>query len=200
MDNFTEHPSCRSLVLEGFMPGGVCDNIVAFFESQEDPGPGTIGRYKEVHSNIKRSTDIGVPPTYFGTSPIMEYVDELELLCREYAHRFKYADVGQDSWGIIENFNIQKYEPGEAYYKYHCENTGPSCEISRHLAFITYLNDVPGVGGETQFLYQDLKIKPKKGLTIIFPAHWTHTHKGIPSLRHQKYIATGWYSYKPEVP
>ena len=57
-----------------------------------------------------------------------------------------------------------------------------------------YLNDVEDEG-ETEFYYQKLKVKPKKGLTLIWPADWTHTHRGIPSKTQEKYIATGWYSF-----
>jgi hypothetical protein len=59
---------------------------------------------------------------------------------------------------------------------------------------MTYLNDVDN-GGETGFFYQDLKIKPEKGLTLMWPVAWTHTHKGYPSPNETKYIVTGWYGY-----
>jgi hypothetical protein len=61
---------------------------------------------------------------------------------------------------------------------------------------MTYLNDVDD-GGETFFYYQDLKIKPKKGLTLIWPVDWTHTHCGIVSPTQTKYIVTGWISFEP---
>ena len=57
---------------------------------------------------------------------------------------------------------------------------------------MTYLNDVKA--GETGFLYQKLKIKPKKGLTLVWPAIWTHTHKGH-IVKSDKYIITGYYNY-----
>ena len=38
--------------------------------------------------------------------------------------------------------------------------------------------------------------KPKKGLTVIWPAIWTHTHKGLPAPKELKYICTGWYEWK----
>ena len=60
---------------------------------------------------------------------------------------------------------------------------------------MTYLNDVTD-GGETEFLHQKFKIKPEKGLSIIWPADWTFTHKGVVSPTQTKYIATGWYEYK----
>jgi hypothetical protein len=59
---------------------------------------------------------------------------------------------------------------------------------------MTYLNDVES-GGETEFLYQNLKIKPQKGLTLIWPTDWTHTHRGIPSMEEEKMIVTGWVHY-----
>ena len=38
----------------------------------------------------------------------------------------------------------------------------------RALAWMVYLNDVEE-GGETEFLYQQLKIKPSKGRVVIWP-------------------------------
>ena len=60
---------------------------------------------------------------------------------------------------------------------------------------MTYLNDVKN--GGTEFLYQnELNQKDaEQGLTLIWPAHWTHTHKGIISDEQEKYIITGWYNF-----
>jgi hypothetical protein len=43
---------------------------------------------------------------------------------------------------------------------------------------------------------QDLAVKPKKGLTLIWPSDWSHTHRGVPSNTEEKIIATGWYELK----
>ena len=59
---------------------------------------------------------------------------------------------------------------------------------------MTYLNDIED-GGETEFFYQKLKVKPQKGLTLIWPVDWTHTHRGVPSMTEEKIIATGWYYF-----
>jgi hypothetical protein len=59
---------------------------------------------------------------------------------------------------------------------------------------MTYLNDVPN--GGTEFLYQNIKLPAIKGLTTIWPAYWTHTHKGQISKEHEKYIATGWFQFE----
>ena len=67
-------------------------------------------------------------------------------------------------------------------------------DISRHLVFMTYLNDVTDCG-ETEWFHQKVKIQPRKGLTVIWPPDWTHTHRGIPSPTQTKYIVTGWYCF-----
>ena len=35
----------------------------------------------------------------------------------------------------------------------------------------------------------------KKGLTLIWPSEWTHTHKGEVSSTKEKIIITGWYNF-----
>jgi hypothetical protein len=58
---------------------------------------------------------------------------------------------------------------------------------------MTYLNDVDD--GGTEFYYQKTIIKAEKGLTLIWPADWTYTHKGQISNTKEKTIITGWISY-----
>ena len=59
---------------------------------------------------------------------------------------------------------------------------------------MTYLNDVPD--GGTAFYHQKIETKAEKGLTLIWPSTWTHTHKGIISPTSEKQIVTGWYHSK----
>ena len=59
---------------------------------------------------------------------------------------------------------------------------------------MTYLNDVEDKG-ETEFVLQNLKVKAEKGKTLIWPADWTHTHRGIISPTQEKYIVTGWFNF-----
>ena len=73
------------------------------------------------------------------------------------------------------------------------ENNGIYPDIKRHLVFMTYLNNVEN--GGTDFLYQNYTTKAIKGNTVIWPAAWTHTHKGQISKTEDKYIITGWYVF-----
>ena len=56
-----------------------------------------------------------------------------------------------------------------------------------------YLNDVED--GGTEFKYQNIISPAKKGLTLIWPAYWTHTHRGVVSKTKEKTIVTGWLNY-----
>jgi len=54
-----------------------------------------------------------------------------------------------------------------------------------------YLND-DFEGGETEFIYQKDRIKPRKNRLVIWPATYTHVHRGNPPINGDKYIITGW--------
>ena len=63
--------------------------------------------------------------------------------------------------------------------------------IKRVLVYSIYLNDIED-GGETEFLYQHVRVKPKKGRTVIWPAYFPFVHRGNPPLKEDKYIITSW--------
>jgi hypothetical protein len=79
------------------------------------------------------------------------------------------------------------------YHFWHCEHfnreTGP-----RVLAWMIYLNDIPAGEGETEFIWQKLRVQPEAGKCLIWPTQFTHTHRGNPVYSTTKYIATGWYT------
>ena len=68
-----------------------------------------------------------------------------------------------------------------------------SCD--RAMVYMTYLNDVTE-GGGTMFYHQNVTTKAVKGKTLIFPAAYTHLHKGEISQTQHKYILTGWIWWK----
>jgi hypothetical protein len=94
---------------------------------------------------------------------------------------------------------IQKYNKGIGNYSYWHSETFPQLpnneSLHRMLLYIVYLNDVEE-GGETEFYYQDLKVKPKRGSLVIAPCYFTHTHRGNIPISNDKYIMTSWLSFK----
>ena len=53
-------------------------------------------------------------------------------------------------------------------------------------------------GGETEFIHYGLKIRPEKGKTLIWPAEWTHAHRGCPVIKGPKHVITGWMYFATE--
>lgn len=105
----------------------------------------------------------------------------------------KYSIVKQYAQHIVRYTKIQKTRVGQGYHLWHSENGNVNVS-TRLLTFILYLNDVEE-GGETEFLYYSKRISPKKGKLIVWPAGFTHTHRGNPPLKNTKYVLTGWVEF-----
>jgi len=105
----------------------------------------------------------------------------------------KYSVLTNAGKHGICHFKVQKTKPGEGYHIWHFENDG-MLHMNRIVTWMVYLNDVYE-GGETEFLYLKKRIKPERGTLLIWPAGYTHTHRGNPPLSGDKYIMTGWLEY-----
>ena len=196
--------------LDNFMGGWymddttICDKIMKWHDTTPLRGDGVINikptspnqmvGTTEVHKSIKDSID-----SELNSNPTLanEYVLHLQKSLNAYIEKYTWCNK-YSQFAVFEPVNVQYYKPGGGYYMWHTERGGSFFpESSRHLVFMTYLNDVHD-DGETEFLHQKLKIKPEKGLTLIWPADWTFTHRGITSPTEDKYIVTGWFNYIPD--
>jgi prolyl 4-hydroxylase len=171
------------------VPEELCDRLIDFFEQNiryHEPGVVSNSSGDHVVPKEKISTDM-----HFGgidDEIVNEYHYHLQLALNEYIK--EYPEVNGIVRFLPSVFRIQKYEKNEGYFKWHSERNVSN--YNRCLVYMTYLNDVND-SGETEFKYQEVKVKPKKGRTLIWPADWTHTHRGITSKTETKYILTGWY-------
>ncbi len=102
----------------------------------------------------------------------------------------------------LEPINMQRYEANVGGYPHlHSEHfphpTDPTQRsLHRVLLWLIYLNDVEQ-GGETEFIYQDAKVKPVTGNLILAPCGFTHTHCGHPPQNQQKYVLASWVGFRP---
>jgi hypothetical protein len=171
----------------------VCDELVRFFKQSDKQHPGIISE-GIVDKNTKDSLDVIVPFGEFEHPVMRRYLTMLMAVVRAYVNKYERAgETG--NWYITEAINIQYYQPGSGYTAWHTERASNRLPFAnRHLVFMTYLNDVHDKGG-TEFLYQKLTVRPSKGLSLIWPTDWTHTHRGIVSPTEDKYIITGWFDF-----
>ena len=195
------------------LPKDFCDFTINKFEESKNKIDGMSGG--GVNKNIKDSKDIMVTSLlddkdwkyiydylredllhslveYMRAHPFLvrnsdsSFSSELSLV-RTCQGRFSATRVGNP------HMQMQRYIDEEGYHAWHYENevTEETMKM-RQMAFMWYLNDVHN-GGETEFKFQNTKVEARAGRAVIFPAFWTHTHRGNkPKHGQSKYIITGW--------
>jgi len=139
--------------------------------------------------DTKQSTDVNIQ-FVSNNKFIKDYTNYLIKGLKAYSKKYEYFN---SELTISEGFNIQHYGPGQGFKRWHNERDQYQSH-QRALVFMTYLNDVPDGGGTEFAYYPEIKIKAKRGLSLLWPTDFTHTHRGIIS-QHDKYIITGWFHH-----
>tara|TARA_B100000287_G_scaffold14657_1_gene14789 strand:- start:2651 stop:3235 length:585 start_codon:yes stop_codon:yes gene_type:complete len=108
-------------------------------------------------------------------------------------YKEKYSILTRPERSGIFDSKVQRTLPGEGFHEWHAEAmtrfTSP-----RYLTYQLYLNTIDE-GGETEFIYQKRRFKPIQGTLLIWPAAFTHTHRGNQPLSGPKYIVTTWEEF-----
>ena len=175
-------------------PLSLCDELITYFESniaKQQVGVSGVGR----NLSVKNRRDISIAPNQLdlpGNEVFKLYINSLFTCYKDYLVQWPFlAEIAQNL--EMGSFNLGRYQRGQHFQKMHTERANLDT-LHRVLAWMTYLNDVDE-GGETYFSHYGLNIKPRKGLTIIWPAEWTHAHKGNVLLGESKYMITGWLTF-----
>jgi len=172
-----------------------CEDTIKLFEIYHKAGY-TYSRLQENINSLSSKNDISAT-----IAPSIEldwntkFIDSFHKRFYDYIYpiyNIQYPILQSLQKHKSKHIKIQKTWPTQGYHVWHCEQD--AILNDRLLAWTLYLNDVEE-GGETEYLYQSLRIKPKTGTFTLFPAHFTHTHRGNPPLSGVKYIATGWIEF-----
>ena len=175
------------------MPHDIIDDIYDYWNNPTNGEIKSKGRYgkQKISPSYKDSMDISIWPNNLD-KPWDTYRKYLQDCLEDYLLQYPDADDVQ-LFNIQENYNIQWYPKGGGYKAWHHENAGNYHDAHRHLVFMTYCNDLTNAG--THFKYQNFTSPSIKGLTLIWPSAFTHTHKGQITEKHEKMIVTGWYNF-----
>jgi hypothetical protein len=185
-----------------FLSSEMCTELINTFESSPLRARGCIagknGEGVEVDF-IKQSTDVTFWPDFLDKEEnkkewgdlLNKFQHKLQFEIDNYVER--YEPLENMTKFVLDGYNIQKYEPSEGFYEWHCERAHVAT-LSRMLVFMVYLNDLDD--GGTEFMYQNHIEKAETGKLLIWPTDWTYYHRGQISNTKTKYILTGWYSLK----
>lgn len=182
-------------------PEGYCQHLIKEFERLVDSGAGSDrqhgeGSLKHAKNDMQLNLNFGVhsAAAFNEQSPERMFFDGLQQCYDAYTEEYSVLKDGKITATAMK---MQRTSPGGGYHVWHGEQ-GNGAHAERVLVYMLYLNSLgEAEGGETEFLYQRTRIKPEENTMIVWPAAFTHAHRGNTVLGEQsKYIVTGWFYYE----
>ena len=101
----------------------------------------------------------------------------------------EYSILSKNTFMLFD-IKAKKFPLGGGFHDWHYETMNRN-STARSFVVQMYLNTIEE-GGETEFLYINKRVKAKQGRVVIFPAGYTHTHRGNPAIGKDKYLITSW--------
>jgi hypothetical protein len=152
------------------------------------PSPsGQWARTKGEHILMNHIETLNLSHAAHVTGECKYFFDTLKIAVQIY--RAKYI-VSLNPPLTCNDMKVQHIRKGGGFHIWHSEWNKE--QMSRFLVYQLYLNTLPEGEGETEFLNQGVRCKPEAGKLLIWPAQWTHTHRGNPNYSTDKYVLTGW--------
>jgi Rps23 Pro-64 3,4-dihydroxylase Tpa1-like proline 4-hydroxylase len=161
----------------------------AGFHIWERVGTNTIGNYEPIIMEDRRKGWTTALNREYSKSesPLLKKIASLESLMTKTTFRCfvdyksKYS-VDIKHW---EGWAFLKYNEGDFF----AEHTDDSHEYKRQLSMVYYPND-NYAGGDLEFTYYGISVKPLAGELILFPSNYMYVHKSHPITKGTKYCAT----------
>jgi len=135
--------------------------------------------------------------TSYRSCRIFDLVYDLEASPEEFAISKTIFEVGKDyakkykiGFGAMERPQILHYAENAGHYNSHYDDAPGNPRV---FSAVFYLNDVEE-GGETEFDYFDISVKPTAGSILMFPANYIYSHKANPPISSDKICIVTWFS------
>lgn len=187
-------------IYRGVYPDNYCQHLINEFERLVNSGAGVNrqrgeGAPKHRKNDMQLGLNFGVHTAadFNGTCATNVFFNGLQQCYDQYTEQFSVLKDGSIHGTAMK---MQRTDPGGGYHVWHAEQ-GNKEHAERVLVYMLYLNDLGEQdGGETEFLYQRLRFRPEANTMILWPAAYTHAHRGNTVLGDcSKYIVTGWFYY-----
>ena len=172
---------------KGALSKDSCKTFITFFDDNMSmASPGRYTRKVGSINNLELTVDV---------ADSGELHQAIAKAIYNYKKRYPLIEDSLTHWKYERLCQLMRYEPDKYYDEIHCENdcyNRPSVE--RVFGWMIYLNDIRR-GGGTEFIHQRFTAKPRAGDFYIWPAGWTHMHRGVNAPKEVKYIITGWCNF-----
>lgn len=188
-------------VFSDVYPEGFCEHLVEEFERNKamgigvdrQAGEGSQKHFKDDYQIFANGKNIAFEP-FNERKTVDVFFDGLQSCFSEYSKEFSAL---KEIKITCSNMKMQKTSSGGGYHVWHGEQ-GNDDSANRGLVYMLYLNTLPvEANGETEFLYQQRRINPVANTMVLWPAAFTHAHRGNPVYGdNTKYIVTGWFYHE----
>jgi hypothetical protein len=185
-------------IFDNYFPNELCDKYLRFFEKITVSEGDTLA-YEKKRDNLQGPTDeqLYLINEHYHNELSLTYIgkDFQAIFWKECYPKYieKYPILKEFTKHRILSLKVQKTEKAQGYHNWHNEMMKAG-DRNRFMVISLYLNTIKK-GGETEFLDQSLRIEPIKNRFVMFPAAYTHVHRGNPPLSGTKYIITGWVEF-----
>jgi hypothetical protein len=169
-------------------PKESCNNLIRWFEENKKIAKSGSYGSKNQLNNLEICLHLKHVNEFYGLGK------SLNKCVKQFTKIYPEVNKDLERWNIHPFIQLMKYEAGNFYHKVHCENDGNKDHLQRAFAWMIFLNTIKK-GGGTEFIYQNIIAKPLAGDFYIWPAGWTHLHRGVNAPHEEKYILTGWINY-----
>lgn len=187
-------------VFDDVFPEGYCAHVIKEFDRLVEGGAG-FNRIQTDEAARHEKNDMQLEMSFPGLtlegfnqkSLVPRFFDGLQVCYEKYIEQFSVLRNGNVRATAMK---VQRTNPGGGYHIWHGEQ-GNRENASRVLVYMLYLNTLtPEEAGETEFLYQQERYTPTENTMVLWPASYTHAHRGNTVFgKNSKYIATGWFYY-----
>jgi hypothetical protein len=187
-------------VYKDVYPEGYCQHLISEFDRLDESGAGSNRvQTDNISRHYKNDLQIGMNFGVYTAGPFNGHPASkmfFEGLQRCYEHYTEQFSPLKDSKIRGTAMKMQRTDPGGGYHVWHGEQ-GNGDHAERVLVYMLYLNSLTQEeAGETEFLYQQRRLRPEENTMVIWPAAFTHTHRGNTVFGNRsKYIVTGWFYY-----
>ena len=178
-----------------------CSHVISEFDrfeshglcmSRQQENPDTSKTKKEDMSLFANGKNLSWE-NFNGKNVIDIFFEGLQECYLLYENEFPY--IGEGGQVRCHNMKLQRTPPKGGYHIWHAEQ-GAGQSSARCLVYSLYLNTLDEGSGETEFLYQEKRVRSVENTMVLWPAAFTHPHRGNAVYGNQdKYIITGWFHY-----
>lgn len=155
-----------------------CENLINLYTNNNS--------YQGIHTNPNGSVGYYYNDIDINSFPYSHVINNFLNLYTE-----KYPEINMtSSYWALSTLRFKYFKKGNSFDNFHSEHS--ITHSQRVIGIQIYLTE-HDCG--TEFFYLKKTIKSKVGRVCIFPAYFTHTHKGQPDFLKDRMIITGYYNF-----